>query len=321
MIAVHAPMNTFHGGTREVEIIMKLKGIDLNLLAAFDVLMAEKNVTRAAHRLHISQSAMSHTLRRLRELLEDPVLISTPGGMVPTARAVQLIKPVRESLGILERTLQPPADFNPVTSDACFVIGSTDYVEYVLLPPLMKHLAAAAPNVSIRLKRFSLSGIEKEMEEGGLDVVIRLEGKKNSRFCRARILDEIPVILVRTGHPLVGEAISRELYEKLRHIVIDSFEISPLIQQILQGRKLDRIVTLRSPNFLSAPIILAESDMIATLPLKIAQRFVKGGRLKIVPFPMDVREFHLEMVWHALLDKDPAQLWFREQIATVAEAL
>lgn len=300
---------------------MNLHGVDLNLLFTFDVLMQERSVTRAAKRLCVSQSAMSHTLRRLRDLLDDPVLVSSQGGMLPTPRALDLIEPVREALGLLDRTITPPANFEPATSTICFTLGSTDYVEYVVLPSLIKHLSKVGPDICIRLKRFNPEKVEEHLERRDLDLVIRLQQPTGKQLRVAQYINEIPVILLRKNHPEVENSISRDLYSSLRHVVIDSFEVGSRVQQVWKEFDIHRNVALRSPNFLSAPLILAESDMIATLPLKIARMFTRGGRLKIIPCPLPVGEFILEMHWHCLLEKDPAQIWFREQLIHVANEL
>lgn len=300
---------------------MNLNGVDLNLLLAFDVLMEERSVTRAAQRLCVSQSALSHTLRRLRVLLDDPVLVATVRGMQPTPRAEELINPVRQALNLLDRTISPPANFQPESSTACFTLGSTDYVEYVVLPPLIKHLEKIAPGVRIRLIRFVSEDVELSLERRDIDLVIRLQQKPNKRLRTAPFMRDLSVVLVRMDHPEVDDAMALELYCCLRHVVIDSFETGSNVPKILQNHNVSRNVALRSPNFLSAPVILAESDMIATLPLKIAEMFVRGGRLKIVPCPLPVGEFDFELVWHSLLEKDPAQIWFRQQLLHVAAEL
>ncbi len=300
---------------------MNLHGVDLNLLCAFDVLMKERSVTRAARRLCVSQSAMSHTLRRLRDLLDDPVLVSTQGGMLPTPRALDLIAPVREALGLLDRTITPPANFEPATSTLCFVLGSTDYVEYVVLPPLIKHLSKIGPDIRIRLKRFNPETVEEHLERRDLDLVIRLRQESGKRLQAVHFIHENPVVLLRSNHPEVGEAITSGQYCSLRHVVIDSFETVSRVNNFWKEQDMQRNVALRSPNFLSAPLILAESDMIATLPLKIARMFTRGGRLRIVSCPLPVGEFVMEMVWHSLLEKDPAQVWFREQLLYVGNEL
>ena len=297
---------------------MNLNDVDLNLLFALDVLMEETSVTRAAGRLCVSQSAMSHTLARLRILLDDPVLVPARGGMEPTRRALEIIGPVREALALLHTALSPPTRFAPETSDASFILGSTDYVEYVVLPPLIKHLAKVGPNIRIRLKRFKPADVEEHLEKRELDVVIRLQQVISNRLRSSLFIRESPVVLARIDHPGVEATMTREAYCRLRHVVIDSVEMSDRIQQQWNVHDMERTVALRSPNFLSAPMILAESDLIATLPLKIARMFVRGGRLKIVPFPLPVGQFDLEMVWHPLLEKEPQQQWFREQLQIVA---
>ena len=130
-----------------------LRTFDLNLLVAFDVLMRELNVTRAAEQMFITQSAMSHVLHRLRQQLNDPLLVKTPTGMKPTERALVLIEPVRVLLLSMEQLIQPPLEFEASTSQRRFVLAATDYMEFLLIPALSGLIDQIAPNIDIHVKR------------------------------------------------------------------------------------------------------------------------------------------------------------------------
>lgn len=301
---------------------IELHRVDLNLLVAFDVLMREKNVTNAAKQLFVSQSAMSYTLKRLRALFDDPLLIPTRYGMQATPRALDLEPAVHECLKTIQLALTPQLEFTPAESHHRFVLGSTDYTEYVFLPPLMSHLAQVAPGVDICLRRFELSEAESHLENGDIDLAIRFRGEAISKHINIYALaDEMPVVLLRRDHKTVTDTLDIEQYATLAHIAIDSMELTEDIDRKLAEVGLNRRVQLQAPNFLSAPVILAESDMIATMPRFIAERFIRGGRLKIMSLPVELGSFPLKMFWHQLKERDPAQQWFREQIKKIASSL
>lgn len=318
MVKINAGMNEINSAEKAID----LHRIDMNLLLAFDVLMKTRNVTEASKKLFVSQSAMSHTLKRLRELFDDPLLVSASGVMQPTPRALALEPELRDCLANLEKILNPQSVFDPGLASNCFTLGSTDYVEYVFLPPLIEKISRLAPNVNIRLKRFDLGNIERHLAQGDIDIAISLKGRGKGRSTVSRsLIDEKPVALVRVDHPEIKEGLTLEQYINAGHIVIDSMEVSDIIDHRLMELGLERRIQLRAPNFLSAPIILAETDMVASLPRHIAERFIKGGRLKILPLPVELEHFELRMFWHQLQDKDPAQQWFRAQIQRVADGL
>ncbi len=301
---------------------MDLRRFDLNLLISFDILMKERNVTRAAKRLFISQSAMSHNLRKLRSQLDDPLLVPTSGGMRPTQRSLELEGPIREMLMNIQWNLNPPVQFEPLSSKQCFVMGSTDYVEYVFLPPLLRHLKRVAPGVNIHLKRTDINATEEELERGTIDLAIQRVGQQfSSGVQQTQLLQESTVALLRADHPSVREELTMADYIQLPHIVVDSLQVLEKIQDALGQLSKAMRIQLHAPNFLSAPIILSESDMIATLPRLIAERFIMGGRLKILSLPFELETFDMQMCCHRLLEADSAQCWFREQITEVAAQL
>ena len=150
--------------------MIELHNFDLNLLVAFDLLMEEKNVSRAAERMFVTQSAMSHTLQRLRQQLDDPLLVKTPTGMKPTERALSLVEPVKAVLREIKRLIRAPEEFAPSQSRRRFVIAATDYMDYLVIPPLIERIAGVAPGVDVQVKRTELPFPELELEHNDLDV-------------------------------------------------------------------------------------------------------------------------------------------------------
>ena len=301
-----------------------LRNFDLNLLVAFDVLLRELNVTRAAEQMFVTQSAMSHSLHRLRQQLDDPLLVKTPTGMKPTERALALIEPVRALLTDMEQIIQPPEEFKPAISKRRFVIAATDYLELLLLPELFALIEQKAPGVDIHVKRTESLFPLPELENGNLDVVLGFQSVLNAPAdlnCNQLFSDRMACV-VRQDHPTIQQAPSLQQYLSVPHMLI-SRTGNPvgLIDQKLHELGLERRIKLIVPHFLSAPMIVAETDMILSLPYRIAEQFKKSAVLNIFPVPLDLPNYDLVMIWHLLREKDPAHRWLRDCILTISRAI
>lgn len=297
-----------------------LRTFDLNLLVAFDVLMRELNVTRAAEQMFITQSAMSHILQRLRQQLDDPLLVKTPAGMKPTARALALIEPVRTLLNEMEQLIQPPLEFEAETSQRRFVLAATDYMELLLIPELSALVDQIAPGIDIHIKRTESSFPVAALENGSLDVVLGFESVLNppAHLHCEHLFNDRMACVVRQDHPLITKAPSLNEYVTAPHMLISRTGSNVgLIDQKLTELGLERRIKLIVPHFLSAPLIVAETDMILSLPYRIAEQFKKFASLEIFPVPIELPSYELIMIWHPLYDKDPAHLWLRDKIIAI----
>lgn len=297
-----------------------LRNFDLNILVAFDVLMEELNVTRAAERMFVTQSAMSHVLHRLRQQLDDPLLIKTPSGMKPTPRALVLIGPVKDVLKDVEHLIRPPAAFDPLASQHRFVLAATDYMEILTLPALCERISRIAPGIDIHVKRTEASFPDGALENCSLDVVLGFESVLNppSHLNRQTLFSDRMACLARKKHPMLKNGLSLTDYVALPHMLI-SRTGSPigLIDQKLQEMGIERRIQLIVPHFLSAPLIVAQTDMMLSLPQRIAEQFSRFAALDVFPVPVDLPDYELAMIWHPLRDKDPALVWLRGQLADV----
>jgi DNA-binding transcriptional LysR family regulator len=302
-----------------------LHHFDLNLLVAFDLLMQEQNVSRAAERMFVSQSAMSHILQRLRQQLDDPLLVKTPAGMKPTERACALVDPVRAVLRDVERLIRAPEDFDPASSHRRFVIAATDYMDFLVAPPLIERIAWQAPSIDIHIKRTEVPFPENELESGELDVVLGFEAilKPASYLNCDKLFEDRMTCLTSKGYPRNrGGQLSLEEYVASKHMLISRTGTRlGVIDEWLAERGLERRIALIVPHFLSAPFIVAKTDMLLSLPLRIAEQFIRLAPLQIVPVPIDLPAYDLVMVWHPLRKKDSAHRWLREQILAVCRAL
>ncbi|OUS24215.1 hypothetical protein A9Q99_25075 [Gammaproteobacteria bacterium 45_16_T64] len=293
---------------------MNIKNFDMNLLRAFDALMRERNVSRAGERMSLTQPAMSNALNRLRNLLDDPVLVRTSKGMQPTPKAIGLESSIRSALSLIDQTLAPEPAFDPLTSTQTFHIATTDYVELVLLPRLIRHLKHVAPGVKIEIHALQPDIPELQLEEGEYDFAlgrfVDLPGRLLSENWRSERL----VCLVHSEHPDYGDTISESEFLQSSQIWVNGGQRTGLVDQWLRENNLTRNVVLTTPNFLMAPIIVAQSDLLVVTPLEVALQCIERLPLKILSLPMTLGSFEQDIIWHPFHASTLAHRWFREQL-------
>ena len=297
----------------------ELRNFDLNLLVAFDLLMQEQNVSRAAERMFVGQSAMSHILQRLRQQLDDPLLVKTPSGMKPTDRALALIDPVRAVLRDVKRLISARDEFDPAKSLRRFVIAATDYMELLVIPALVERIARYAPGVDIHVKRTETPFPDRELEYNDLDVVLGFEAilKPPAYLIVEKLFDDRMTCLVSlksSSEQRRSSDAGRICLDEAHADIARREPASALIDEWLAEKGLERRIALIVPHFLSAPFIVAKTDMLLSLPERIARQFVGLAPLSVLPVPIDLPVYELVMVWHPLRENDPAHRWLREQI-------
>lgn len=297
--------------------------LDLNLLVALDALLAEGNVTRAAQRLGLSQPAMSHALNRLRALLDDPILVRTPRGMVPTPRAEELAPAIRAALDDIDRALRGRPAFDPSTSTRSFTIAAVDHGELVILPPLLARIAVEAPGIDLLVRPLRLDLIESELESGAVDLAFGvLNAGDNFATFRQRLFHESFVCLVRADHPTVGETLTLDEFVALDHALVGPRgRRGGFVDTELQKLGLTRRVALMVPHFLVAPMVLAKSDLILTVPERIARAFAAILPLRVVPTPLPLKGFDVSQLWHERQSHDAAHAWLRGLIVEICRTL
>jgi DNA-binding transcriptional LysR family regulator len=295
-----------------------VEAFDLNLLLAFDALWTERHVTRAARRVGLTQSAMSHALRRLRRQLADPLFQTTPRGLVPTARAHALAPPLGEALALMRRAVAAPAPFSPAALERTFTLGTPDYGDLVLLPRLMARLQRVAPGVQLIMRPMVDAGTEA-LVSGEHDLTIGVARPDSPDVRGETLFSDGFVSLLRAGHPAARRRLTIDRFVALKHVLISpqgrgEAAVDVALRQL--GRT--RHIALRVPHFLSAPLVVAESDLIVTLPTRVAEALAGQHRLVSRRPPLPLPGFTLSMFWHARNDADDAQRWLRGFIAAVA---
>jgi DNA-binding transcriptional LysR family regulator len=295
-------MQELHAGT-----------LDLNLLLALDALLLERNVTRAAARVGLTQSAMSHKLRRLREVFEDDLLVGGRQGMVPTERALALAGPVRRGLLELHAAVRITAPFDPTTAQREFTIISSDFADFVILPRVLEHLGRHAPGIGLRM-RPPMGPMQQALEDGSADLVMgmSLEG---SGLKQRLVYEETFVVIARQGHPALAEhdtSISLQRYAEQGHVLVSVDDVPSPVDRMLADHGVTRRVVLRTPYFVGVPFMVARSDLLATIPRALAEEAASVVPLRILAPPLPLSSFRITMTWHERAHRDPAHEWLRE---------
>ncbi|NYD91288.1 LysR family transcriptional regulator [Sphingomonas melonis] len=299
---------------------MDVAGFDLNLLKAFDALYAERHVTRAGHRIGLSQPAMSGALTRLREVFNDELFVRSPTGMQPTPRADDLSGPISSSIRLMQSILQDDR-FDPATVDHIVTIAMTDYAAFVLLPPLMAQLAIEAPRLEVRVRGiFGKDEVVDLLDSGEVSLAISVSVDTSARILTRPLFREGFACIARDGHPAFANGAGIEAFAAAPHLLVSpEGDRTGLVDRKLATIGLARRVVLSLPQFLVAPFVVAETDLIATVAARVARRFA-AANLGIVVHepPIALSDWPLAMMWHRRVDDHPATVWLRDCIAAIA---
>jgi DNA-binding transcriptional LysR family regulator len=298
--------------------VVNISGVNLNLLLVFDALAEERNVTRAARRLGLTQSAASNALAQLRQLLGDPLFVRARRGVVPTERALAMAGPVRQALALVSGALQGPEPFVPARSRRTFAIAASDYVEYVVLPPLLRRLEREAPGIRVEVRPWGLHEVPPGLDAGDLDLMIGYYDLVPPGHREEELFKERYVCVVRKKHPRVGGRLTLKHYVELSHVLVSQRSKSPgSVDRALARLGHTRTVGVRVSHFLMVPELVARTNMVAALSRRIAEPAARALPLVIHPPPLALPESTVGQVWHARADADPAHLWFRRLVRDV----
>ncbi len=293
---------------------MDIKDVDLNLLKVFDALRKKQSVTLAGDLMGLSQPAMSFALAKLRTLFDDPLFIRTSRGMQPTARALQIAEPVQRILEMVSSEVLPSTGFVPEHSDRQLVLCMSDIGEMVFLPRLMRMLDKTAPNLRIRTQALSSEQLEEGLDAGEVDAAIGYFPRLLNTSIRHRALySHSFVCIVRNDHPTIGDSISAEQYQGAVHVAVQAEERGmSVLDRELAAHGVTRRVRFSLPRFMGVPFLVAESDMIATVPLAVGRRFAEITDVRLVRLPWDICGYDIHLYWHTRFHHDPANRWLRQ---------
>ncbi len=292
-----------------------LRSFDLNLLVAFDALMAEGNVTKAARRLKIQQPAMSHSLSTLRVLLQDELFIRVGQTMQPTARAQSLAVPIRKALRQAQLALTGGEEFNPATEERIFRIAMSPEIELLLIPDLTARLRRLAPGIKLLARVFPHEAIEPSLEDGSIDLAVGCTYTMTSRRSFEKLYDTGVSCCFNADLMTLTNPVGLAEYLSAEHSTISQNEtLQGCIKDALQIAGVDINVVAAAPGYMSVLSAAQLSPVIATVPTRIAERYGPLLGLEVSPLPVSLTFPAVNMVWAKHADTDPANGWLRQQI-------
>ncbi|MEM5424441.1 LysR family transcriptional regulator [Paraburkholderia ferrariae] len=293
--------------------------LDLNLLRALDALLDERNVTRAAQRLSLTQPAVSAMLTRLRESFGDPLFVRSQRGIVPTERALQLAAPLKQVLSEIEQMLQPQA-FVPAEAEMTLTLASTDYALRAVVVPYLARLRETAPGVRAVIVPVQHERLQAQLESGDVDLALITPETAPADLHARRLFDERYVCVMRADHPAAQRRLTLERFCALDHALV-SYEggsLSGVTDEALARVGRTRRVTVSVNSFLVLPDLLLTSDLIAVVP----SRLVKNAPgLAVVEPPLAIPGFTKTLAWHERTHRSPGHQWARALLFETCEAL
>ena len=301
---------------------MRLDRFDLNLLIVLDALLEERNVTKAALRLHIGQSAASGCLARLREYFGDDLLVLVGRQLMLTPLAESLVDPVRDTLLLARAAIARKPGFDPATAERRFLISASDYVTTVLMAEVVRRVAELAPGILIDI-RSPLPDVFEVFERGNIDLLVMPE-QYMARFDspKVKLFDDTQVCMVWSDNTVIGESLSFEAYMELGHVTIHLGDERSIAfeEWFLPTYGKQRRIELSVDNFSILPLVVVGTNRIATLHRKQAELFSRLFPLRLIDTPFDMPPVVEVMSWPKHLENDPAHQWLRQLITTCAQS-
>ena len=297
-----------------------MKELDLRLLSVFDEVYKTRSVSGAADVLDMSQPAVSVALSKLRRHFGDPLFVRTSAGMEPTPLGEGLVRPVREALTALDVVLGHHQAFDPASSHRTFRVCMTDISQLVLLPRLWERLRVSAPRIHIEIVPLS-ADIGRQLESGEADLALGFMPQLEAGFYQTVLFEQTFVCLVSAHHPRVRKSLSLAQFQREDHAVISSSGAAPLlIDQAIAKQGIQRKVAVKIPNFIGAALVVEHTDLVITIPARLAEVLRDRGELRSFPVPFPLPGYQVKQHWHERYHQDPGSRWLRQVIAELMQA-
>jgi LysR family transcriptional regulator, nod-box dependent transcriptional activator len=302
--------------------MVNLRNIDLNLLVTLDALLRERNVTRAGHRLALSQPAMSDRLGRLRELFKDELLVRVGHRLEPTPLALELEGPLRDCIQGIQSIVDRQRDFDPATEQRTFTIAATDSNSFMLMPRLLRRLAAEAPGVTVRFT----SAMAETLEQLGSDAIdfAVMAAQFHSSLPRKALFSDRWICATWAGNPRVDDSLTLEQYQALPHMVTfirPQPDVHSFADEAVYRMGIERRIIGATANFLLAPFMLRGTEALMFLHERFAREVQRMADIRLLepPFALDPVEF--DLLWNPRHENDPPQVWMRSLLNEVASTV
>jgi DNA-binding transcriptional LysR family regulator len=292
---------------------VNVQDIDLNLLRVFDAVLRERGVTPAAARLGLTQPAVSNALARLRALFGDSLFVRTPAGMDATPFARGVAEPVRQALALLESALAHGPGFDAATATRAFRFYMSDLGQVEFLPPLVERVQKAAQGVRLEAMATDLEDIADALGSGALDLAVGFLPALGPPIARRALFRDPYLCLMRADHP-IGRLTKKKFLEASHVLVTYRGGGHRVIEEALERAGVTRRIALRVPHFTVVPMVLERTDLILTLPARVARVYERRGQFKTVRPPVPIAPAEVAVHWHERFEADPGNRWLRKQI-------
>lgn len=296
-----------------------LAAVDLNLLHVLSTVLDERSATRAAQRLHVTQSAVSNALRRMRPLFGDPLVIRRPHGLEPTPRALALQPALREWLESTRRLLLASPAFDPLLSTRTFRVACSDAIAATLLQPILRLLTKRAPRARLQLLTLDRLLAEDGLERGEVDLLVGIPPVLPDAHGAELVYRDALECIVRADHPTVRRRLSLEAFASLPHVDLALFDaVDDRVDRALAQQGRQRSVQVVLPHFSSVPLAVIETDCVATLSSRLARQFAKRFPLRVLRPPVPLDPVEIRQVWHRRTEADGAVPFLRDVVRDAA---
>jgi len=296
---------------------MALNRLDLNLLHVFDTIYREGSLTRAARALHLTQPAVSHSLSRLREHFDDPLFSRQGNQMVPTPLARRFLESMRPGLTQIQSAVNQFHAFDPANQRKTYSLALRDILESTFLPKLMGRLESY-PELEIISQRVPRRDMETQLAAGKLDFAVDVLLPVSNQTGHELLRHDRLVVLARKGHPLTSEGLTMDKYLQAKHVLVSSRSEGPGIEDFELSRfGVQRNIRLRCQHYYAACRVAEGTDLLLTMPENYARIIAERADIDILTTPVDLPGIDVHLYWHKAYEREPALIWFREQLASV----
>ncbi|WP_321883912.1 LysR family transcriptional regulator [Burkholderia cepacia] len=287
---------------------------DLNLIRAFVAIYETGSVSAAAKRLNLTQPSVSHALSRLRDLLHDPLFTRKREGMIPTYNATQLFNAFRSSLDNIEAAIAATRNFDPGQSNRRFRLALSDLGELYFLPHLVRKFHEVAPGVGLDIVQLDSERIGEWLTTGSVDAAVGNLQFVGGQARKRTLFTETYSCLVGSEHSFIRETLSLQDYVAAHHVVVAPFTGHHLVEDVMTEMGLSRTIALRVPHFTNLVDVIASTDLVLTLPTRVARAFARDGRMRVMAAPFPIPTFDVNLYWQPHIEDSVAQQWLCDTI-------
>src|SRR5258706_5037663 len=287
--------------------VMNVRDVDVNLLRVFDAVLRERGVTTAAVGLGLTQPAVSNALSRLRGVCGDPLFVRTASGMDATPFARELAEPVRQALALLDSALAHGPGFDPASATRAFRFYMSDLGQIEFLPPLLERVQKTAPGVRLEAVALEVEDIAGALAAGALDLAVGFLPSLGPPVRRRALFRDPYLCLMRADHPI--RSLTKKKFLEASHALVTYRGGHRVIEEALERAGFARRIALRVPHFTVVPMVLERTDLILTLPARVARVFERRGKLKSLPPPIPIPQAEIAVHWHERVEADPGNRW------------